>query len=226
MKKIGLIGGAGPEAGALLLKNIIQACQQNGAWEDHDFPSIMLLSRKFSPMINSDNHKKDIISEIQAAVNTLDANENEVVGIACNTLHSFVQHVNFKSMVFVSIVDEVINVIKKEQNYKILFLGTKTSVNAKIYETSSSVQNFYPTIKQQELIQECIIRILKNQHSSLDSLLVSTIINDCHETIDFNAVILGCTELSVIHQNNAIESIKHSIIYDPITILAHKLISL
>ncbi len=225
MKKIGLIGGAGPEAGALLLKNIIQACQQNGAWEDHHFPSIMLLSRQFSPMINSDNNKTNIISEIQTAVNTLDANENEVVGIACNTLHSFVQDVDFKSMLFVSIVDEVINVIQKEHNYKVLFLGTKTSVNAKIYETTSSIQIFYPTVQQQELIQECIIRILKNQHSSLDSLLVSTIINDCHETMDFNAVILGCTELSVIHQNHAIKSTKQSIIYDPITILAHKLIS-
>ena len=95
MKKIGLIGGAGPEAGALLLKNIIQAYQEKGSWEDHHFPRIMLLSYNFSPMLESNKNQSHIINELQSAVDIINNSKNEVIGIACNTLHSFVDNMQF-----------------------------------------------------------------------------------------------------------------------------------
>jgi len=54
---------------------------------------------------------------------------------------------------------------------------------------------------------------------------MSTIIDDCHQDIDFDGVVLGCTELSIIHQNFAITSPDQLAIIDPIAILAQQLIS-
>lgn len=220
MKKIGLIGGAGPEAGALLLKNIIQLYQEKGAWEDHHFPRIMLLSYNFSPMLESNKNENKIIGELQDAANILNDSKNEIVGIACNTLHSFVKSVNFQQLKFISIIDAVIDEIKNKSLKKILFLGTKTSVNAKIYETAASIDIIYPREDQQELIHDCIVQILKNKHSQVESTIISNIIDECSNNMHFDGIVLGCTELSVIHQNFAIQSLNQIIIFDPIYILA------
>ncbi len=155
MKKIGLIGGAGPEAGALLYKNIIQMYQEQGAWEDHHFPRIMLLSYNFSPMLESNENHNQIVDELQDAINTLHDAKNDIVGIACNTLHSFVQTINFQQLKFVSIVDAVIDNVIEQRIKRVLFLGTKTSVHAKIYEIAT-IDIIYPTTEEQELIHDII----------------------------------------------------------------------
>lgn len=226
MKKIGIIGGAGPEAGALLFKNIIHIYQERGFWEDYHFPRIMLLSNNFSSMIDANVNRLTIINEIQTAVNILNVSNNEVIGIACNTLHSFIKNVDFKDMNFVSIIDVVIKSILQRRNTRILFLGTKTSVLSKIYEITNAVTIVYPTVSNQELIHELILRILKNQHSKIDSLLLYKIINDSKKNMNFDGVILGCTELSIVHQNFNIQNIDGLVIFDPIAILANAMTSI
>lgn len=220
MKKIGIIGGAGPEAGALLFKNIIRIYQKKGSWEDYHFPRIMLLSNNFSSMIDSNVNQLAIIKEIQTTVNILNDSNNQVIAIACNTLHSFIQNVDFKQMTFVSIIDVVLKSIAKKQISRILFLGTKTSVSSKIYEKTSAITIVYPKESDQELIQDCIIRILKNKHSKVDSLLLHKIINNCKKAMSFDGVILGCTELSIVHQKFNIKSMHEITIFDPIALLA------
>ncbi|MBX9839101.1 MAG: aspartate/glutamate racemase family protein, partial [Silvanigrellaceae bacterium] len=218
-------GGAGPEAGALLFQNIIRAYQHKGSWQDHDFPQIMLLSKNFSPMIDPQFDTAIVTEELQNSINLLDAADNQIVGIACNTLHTFLHNINFKKMKFINIVDAVTQDIIQNKLVKILFLGTNTSVHHKLYEKNNNLEIIYPEIAQQNLIQDCIIRILKNKHSKEDSLLIKNIIDDCDKKISFDGVVLGCTELSIIHQNFIITSFKNHIIFDPIAILAQALIS-
>jgi aspartate racemase len=223
MKKIGIVGGAGPQAGILLVENIIRLYQQQGCWQDHEFPSIMLLSNNFSPMLDQDHHHALIVQEVQEAIDRLDAAGNESVAIACNTLHAFVQTIDFKSMDFISIVDTVINVLKYKQYQKVLFLGTQTSVQNKIYEICDTIQIIYPTEVQQGLVHDCIVRILKHHYTKHDSELMSKIIDEalCNEKVD--AVILGCTELSIIHQMHPIISTHGIEIIDPLALLAKTL---
>jgi len=55
MFDIGIIGGAGPLAGALLFEQIIEICQKDyGCIRDFDFPSINLVSFPFSEMLCGD----------------------------------------------------------------------------------------------------------------------------------------------------------------------------
>ncbi len=49
---IGIIGGAGPMAGALLFKKIIARCQKKyNCVHDEDFPEIILLNVPFAQML-------------------------------------------------------------------------------------------------------------------------------------------------------------------------------
>lgn len=222
MKNIAIIGGAGPEAGSLLFRNLITAYQTNGAWQDHDFPRIMLLNMPFSPMLESATNQITIIDELQSAVDIASRSGNEVVAIACNTLHSFVSKIDFKRLTFVSIVDVVHNAMQDKSAKRILFLGTKTSVSKKIYERAG-IEIVYPSVCHQDTISESIVRILRNTYSGQDSTLMSTIIDACADTMNFDGVILGCTELSVIHQQWNIKASANVHIFDSIHILARRL---
>lgn len=54
-KTIGIIGGPGPLAGAMLMDRVLRVCmQQYGCYRDRDFPRILLISFPFSKMLTAE----------------------------------------------------------------------------------------------------------------------------------------------------------------------------
>ncbi len=52
-KSIGIIGGAGPQAGAFLLERVLSISSKTyGCYRDSDFPKIFLISFPFSEMLS------------------------------------------------------------------------------------------------------------------------------------------------------------------------------
>jgi len=221
MKKIGLIGGAGPMAGALLFEFIILECQkQFGCKDDKDFPYITLESYPFSPMIlieSSQKNRNMIANEVQQAIDTLKYCESEIIGIACNTLHTFLTEINFKDMLFVNMICETIAYVRQQKLKSLLVLGTPTTVESKIYE-QDQVEIFYPSPNDQEKITKIIERILEGNINKRDAKIIKSII--CKNSNTCINVVLGCTELSLL--NNFFE-IAYNVI-DPLKILAKKIV--
>lgn len=91
--KIGIISGAGPMAGALLYKKIIENYQtQWGAVQDQDFPEIALINYPFSAMLSgleSASNECRLRSELEICLVQLRNLGCKRVGIACNTLYAF-----------------------------------------------------------------------------------------------------------------------------------------
>jgi aspartate racemase len=220
MKKIGIIGGAGPEAGILLFKNIISLYQQQGSWQDNEFPLIHLLNYPFSSMLDVGDAKfnqQRIVGQLQSTINVLEKIPVDIIAIACNTLHTFIPLTYFQRAQLVNMVECTLNNIKSFNIKKVLFLGTSTSVSARLYK-DPDIDIIYLSNDKQDLILECIIRVLKNRHSSYDALILSQIINDYRENNEFGGVILGCTELSIIHQMYPIQTMLK--VFDTLQILA------
>lgn len=224
MKKIGIIGGAGPEAGALLFNNIINEYQENGAWEDHDFPQIILFSVPFSPMIESNENQEKIVKELQSAINYIKSH-SEVIAIACNTLHSFISAIEFSPLSFIDLIETVATDIKQKNISKVLFLGTSTSARAGIYD-NRGIEIIYPESTEQVAVNDVIVRILKNRCTEKDIAILQKIIDENYKKISFQGVLLGCTELSVVHQKIKIRVPQNVHIFDSINILAKKLASI
>lgn len=210
MKKIGIIGGAGPEAGSLLFTTIVRLYQQQGSWKDNDFPQMVLLNYPFSEMLVQAD-KNILTQELQDAVNQLESIGCEIIVIACNTLHVFVPFIKFKAQFF-SIVDSVLAEAEKRKINSALFIGTLTSSFTHLYNNKK--------IKIIDLeflaINDLIESILKNQYSEESAYLLSKIINQKKST--FDAIILGCTEFSVLHQKYPLKTNK--IILDSTELLA------
>src|SRR5690606_27079959 len=87
-KRLGIISGAGPMAGALFLKKIIKAYQAIGAWKDEDFPLMYLINYPFSDMLNNGYEYNLIQKELLSCIDELQFKCDYIV-ITCQTLHLF-----------------------------------------------------------------------------------------------------------------------------------------
>ncbi len=215
MKKIGIIGGAGPEAGSLLFNMIIRKLQSEGKFNDHDFPEIHLLNYPFYFAINSTLKEEPLIEQLKEALNKLEKNDVDIIALACNTLHALIpQHDKLINM-----VNCTIDNLKEKSIKKALFLGTSYSVKFKLYQ-NQNIEIIYPEKQEQIFIDNLINLILKNNYTYSDyNKLKEIIFSSKYSSIE--SIILGCTELSVLYSKY---NEKYEFITDPLDILANKLL--
>jgi aspartate racemase len=89
-KSIGIIGRAGPQAGALLLERVLSLSTQiDGCYKDSKFPKILLISFPFSRMLSTIIDTINLKDELRDCIDYLRKNGASVLAIACNTLHLF-----------------------------------------------------------------------------------------------------------------------------------------
>jgi len=213
---IGIIGGAGPMAGALLVKKIVLSYQKEcGCMRDCDYPKILLLSIPFSEMLVSTSvNASTITEELTDGLNILKKNGADILAIACNTLHGFLE----------GPVDKLISMPKETQKYlsenhylNTLVLATSTAIKKQVY---ASVNNSFLKEKDQKVLDQVINCILRGSFSKKESCLLESLILTHKTSID--SVILGCTELSVLHDAYALQLGEIAMI-DPLDIMAKRL---
>lgn len=201
MKKIGIIGGAGPEAGATLFMEIIREYQRNGRVEDQDFPYITLLNIPFAPMLTPEAMQENKSTIIQQLLNGLDALKgHDAVGIACNTLHTLLPEIDTSQTRLISIVSATADEIRANARKKCLFLGTSTSVRSNLYGAVPGI--IYPTDEEQSVVDTAIANILAGRFT--DSHRIKTIIQRARLENSIDGVILGCTELPLLHAQTSL----------------------
>lgn len=212
-KIIGIVGGAGPLAGACLLERVlILSNRRYGCYRDADYPQILLNSFPFSDMLTS---KKDTVllkAELSLSLNQLRAQGAEVLAIACNTLHNFLDAdqdrrdlLNLPRILGEELCSEEMPLV----------LCTTTSKENKMHKKFFECN--YPPPSIQIKVDEIIDRILlgAESHQIVRDLL--TLI----EQMTASTVILGCTELSLFAKELAVSNKK---VIDPLEILAKKIL--
>ena len=87
---IGIVSGLGPLAGSDVLDKLLQhAARRYGAIEDVDYPDVLLYSHgidEFDQTGGTDDRFRD---ELLGIVDELERHEPELVGVACNTAHLY-----------------------------------------------------------------------------------------------------------------------------------------
>ena len=92
-KIIGIVGGAGTFAGASLLERVLRLSRRRyGCYRDADYPQILLNSFPFSDMLTPQKDATHLKAELSLSLNQLRAQGAQVLAIACNTLHNFLEH--------------------------------------------------------------------------------------------------------------------------------------
>ncbi len=208
-KSIGIVGGAGPLAGAFLLERILSLSGKvYGCYRDADFPQIFLISFPFSEMLSPDMDVDKLRKELSGCLEQLRRSGASALAIACNTLHAFLDE-----------KDDLSDLVHLPRT-----LAKELSVTDEplVFCTSTSVQFglhkqffpcVYPDTQTQQQIDELIDQILK----SADKEFVVEQLEQLLRTQSAKTIILGCTELSLF---SADLHVPNKIIIDPLEVMA------
>lgn len=222
--KIGIIGGAGPYASALAYRFLLDACYHDGAKKSPKIPELFLLNFPFTRGLSleeSSQNEDTIRKELQYCINALARAGVEAAGIACNTLHLFLDGLDFQGIRFISLPRCVLGTAARLGCKRLLFLGTPTAISRGLYNYPG-IELVSPLTQEQKIVEAAIDRILRGKILPADSEALCGIIAAAHRRSPLDGAILGCTELPVLHNTHPLlcEGVA---VFDSIQILAHQL---
>ncbi len=214
MKKLGIIGGAGPLASALFYETLVYESYQLR----QPLPELLLLNYPFTRSLTPEE-KQDIGSlcqqQLSDCLNQLGGSGVTTAILVCNTLHLDLAKISHGPIEFFLIPNLVFGEIKKKEGKHLLLLATQNTCKSSLYR-QTDITIFCPSLEGQRVVDGVIDRLLEGEISVADTQQIENVIRNFPERID--GVILGCTDLSVLHHRFPICSEKT--IYDSVKISA------
>jgi aspartate racemase len=201
--KIGIVSGIGPLAGAdVLAKTFKNAAKIYGAVEDSEYPDLLLLNHGIEGVDNIGTLNATFEKEIVDMVHQLEVQGCSIIGIACNTAHTYLDKIKTKPQTtFVNLVDTV-SKVAKEAGHSYLLLTSSTSKQQKLYHgylDKYAVPFQESTHQQQVLLDKAIGLVMEYKLDEAGELLEEVLKSAKSEGYD--AVIAGCTELPIAIAN-------------------------
>ncbi len=220
-KKIGILGGMGPEASANFYYKIIHYCQEKyQAVQDTDFPPLIIYSL---PLLGFDEsgiiNKNLVLQQLLDGIDTLRNAECDFIVIPCNTVHLFINELRLKCQIpIMSIIEETIKRIKKDTLDVVGLVGSDTTLKLQLYQDLLNKNNMScitPTDDEIPKITKLILEIMGGNVKNKTKNKVLSIIQKMEQQSS-NAIILGCTEIPLIISQKDV-NVK---VYDTLQILA------
>ncbi|MGD0729184.1 MAG: amino acid racemase [Candidatus Micrarchaeaceae archaeon] len=208
MKTIGILGGMGPAATVELLNRIIFLCQRKyKAVQDSEYPQIAIYSMapKGSDETGIKNEKL-LQKEFIIGSNKLSKVGCDFVILPCNTAHYFMAKIKKQTRIPVlSMTDETVSIVKKSKLKKVGLLASQSSYDHNIYGdilASKGIKLILPNNGERRNITNIILRIMAGNLDKKDKTTLKEIIKQMEKREQIQAIIIGCTELSIILKVN------------------------
>ncbi|AJC72541.1 aspartate racemase [Thermococcus guaymasensis DSM 11113] len=196
MKKIGLIGGTTPESTCYYYRNYIRLSREK--FGPFTFPELIIYSINFEEFKNNPRGwegRKEILIKAAKALERAGA---EIIALTANTPHIVFPDVQKAvSVPMVSIIEALIEEMKRRDVKKVLLLGTKTTMTADFYKNALREAGFEVITPNEEEIDEIdriIFEELAFENLKSKPYLVDLVERYAKEK-GVEGVILGCTEL-------------------------------
>ena len=203
MKKIGIIGGLGPEATTDYYKEIIQ--QVNRTDKSLNYPEIIIYSvtmSKFIGMLKKEDYN-GAAGYITECIRKLEAAGVDFAAISANTPHLFFEEIQQNVAVPLISIVEVSRKRAKQLGLKRCGLfGTKFTMNASVFSdvfAKDNIEVVSPGQEDVERINELLFTELELgifKESTKDELL--TIVQKMRDEQQIDSLILGCTEFPIM----------------------------
>lgn len=211
LKKLGVIGGMGPEASCYYYENVISHTK---AEKDQDHIDMIILSHATMPDRTeaiATGKDKQLIALLQEDARTLEKLGVSNIAITCNTSHYFYDHIQKAVQI------PIINMIHESVAYavknfpdvkRIGIMATDGTINSRIYHKECrklGVTPVKPSPERQKDVMSLIYDDIKSgkpgDKEKFDRVMNEFMRKGC------DAVILACTELSVYKGKHEIPSI-------------------
>lgn len=198
MKRIGLVGGTSPESTLYYYKKYLEISRER--FEPYVYPELIIYSINFKEFIHNPNGwegRKEILINAAKALERAGAN---VIALTANTPHLVFPDVQKAvSVPMVSIIDALIEEMRRRGVKKVLLLGTKTTMTADFYKNALRKAGFDVVTPVEDEMDE-LDRIIKEELMFENFRSRDWVLNLINKYIGegVEGVILGCTELPLI----------------------------
>lgn len=204
MKKLGMIGGTGPESTVDYYQSIISKFQEETGSKE-SLPELLIYSINMYKIFDllQNNQEEELAEYLAAAVLSLERAGADFAVISANTPHIVFDKVQQKvNIPMISIVEESYRTAHQLEIHKIGLLGTKFTMENDFFKepfTANGKEIFVPNEEDQQFIHEKIVKELEqgivNEETKKEFLVIAERMIEQH---GIEGLILGCTEFPMI----------------------------
>ena len=203
MKRIGLIGGLGPESTLDYYKEIINAFKNEK--DDLNYPEMIVYSVNLSEFMRLMKDRADdkIVDDFLDKLKALKKAGADFAAITANTPHLFFDRINERSgLPLISIVEATCREAMKQGLKRAGLFGTGFTMGATFYQDVLGRQGIEVVLPNQEekeiinnkLFSEIELGVFKDDTRSLLVDIIARMVLEQH----IDSLILGCTEFPLI----------------------------
>ena len=164
IKKIGVLGGMGPESTADFYKKIIEISQNKySAVQDTDYPEMIIYSL---PLVGFDEtgivDREAVLKQLVLGIKLLNKAGADFIIMPCNTVHYFIEKLRKISKVpILSIIEETAKKIKSDNISSVALLASETTYKLKIYDSALKKEKISFTLPNENQKKQLTSLILK-----------------------------------------------------------------
>jgi aspartate racemase len=207
MRKIGIVGGLGPDSSIEYYRIIIELYRKKK--RDEGSPELIIYSLNIKDMIDLVEYERwdKLVDVLANAVQSIAKIGADFAIIAANTPHAVFEEIKARSPIpMLSIVDETFRVVEHQGLTKVGLLGTMTTMTRDFYPkvfARGGINIVVPGKKHQEFVHNKLMtelqfgRVIKDTKHRLLGIIEKMV-----EQNNIQGLILGCTELSLIFKKD------------------------
>ena len=203
MKKLGLIGGMGPESTIPYYHDIVYGVQE--AIGEQEFPELTIESVNVFKVLNLCGEKKydELTEYLMRAIDNLAKSGADFGALSANTPHIVFDRLKEQSPIpLISIVEATCKEAQRRELKKIGLLGTIFTMTGDFFKApfiQNGIEVIVPTESEMEKINEKISTELELGIVKDETLVAfQQIITRMRDEDGIEAVVLGCTELPLL----------------------------
>lgn len=195
MKKIGIIGGLGPQSTELFYNEWIRLCQTRSYVE---YPNLLINSLDMWKFLNVLKEKELAINIVKNEISKIQ-DHVDAIALVCNTIHFIIDEIReFSKIPVFAIHEEVVKEVLKTKIKKVGILGTKTTVQSNFYQKELEKNFINFEILDEDEEEKLDSLIFEKMLHGKDYADMKTILNSDIQIFKqrgCEGVILACTEL-------------------------------
>ncbi len=203
MKKLGLIGGVGPESSIAYYRLIIQRFQER--LNTKEYPEILIHSINMTEMLDYvfTNQLDKLVDFLAARILILERAGVDFAAIASNTPHIVFDKLAERAHIpLISIVEETCLFIASKKLKRVGLFGTKSTMTFGFYQKIAGkygLEVVIPNPPEQDYIHEKYMsELVLNKVIPETKNQLLRIVKELHEKESIEGLILGGTELPLI----------------------------
>ena len=194
MKKIGILGGLGPESTIAYYEYITREYYRR--YGNYAYPEIIIYSLSFQEFIGAGYES---FEKIKTAIENLHKAGADFVIAACNSIHIVYEEVSKNIPIpWLSIIDATAEKIKKNDINKVGLLGTIFTMGKGFYEKGLNrhlIETIVPSADDQKKINNIIYKeLVLNELRDESRCIILKIIEKLNRK-GAQGIVMGCTEL-------------------------------